>query len=64
MPQSLWLLFTHEGRAFLFAPRSYFGGSWFNVLWCRMRGHPAGVIWYSSGWEPNMHCKNCGDDLG
>lgn len=36
--------------------------SWPVRLWCRMRGHPAGPIWYNPGaFEPDMRCKNCGD---
>jgi len=32
---------------------------------CRARNHPCGVWWYNpQGLEPDMHCKNCGDDLG
>lgn len=32
---------------------------------CRWRSHPCGAIWYNpNGSEPDMHCKNCGDDLG
>ncbi len=32
---------------------------------CRARGHPYGVVWYNTnGLEPDMTCKNCGDDLG
>ena len=31
---------------------------------CRWQGHKCGVIWYNSGGlEPDMHCRNCGDDL-
>ena len=31
---------------------------------CRWNGHPAGVIWYNpEGLTPDMHCRNCGDDL-
>lgn len=35
-------------------------------FWCRVRGHPDGVWWYSHAMatEPDMHCKNCGEDLG
>jgi len=31
-----------------------------------MRGHPAGVVWFRIGeiLEPDMTCKNCGEDLG
>jgi len=36
----------------------------FRVMWCRAKGH-AGVIWYNpNGLEPDMHCKQCGEDLG
>lgn len=32
---------------------------------CRFLGHPAGVWFYNpGGFEPDMTCKNCGDDLG
>lgn len=32
---------------------------------CRWRGHPAGVYWFTStGTEPDMRCKGCGEDLG
>ena len=35
------------------------------AFWCRMRNHPAGLVWYSpNGLEPDMRCKNCGDDIG
>lgn len=35
------------------------------TAWCRLRGHPAGVVFYNpGGFEPDMHCINCGDDLG
>lgn len=38
---------------------------WLKRLWCRLRNHPAGVVWYNPGkFEPNMRCKDCGDDLG
>ena len=34
------------------------------ALICRYKGHPYGVVWYNpNGLEPDMHCKNCGDDL-
>jgi hypothetical protein len=39
--------------------------SWFTVVRCRMGGHKCGVVWYNfDGLEPDMHCKECGDDLG
>lgn len=37
----------------------------FRAFFCRARGHSSGVIYYNPyGLEPDMHCKNCGDDLG
>ena len=49
---------------YLFSPKDP-DVSWCCVILCRWRGHPCGVIWYDvSGTEPDMHCKNCGDDLG
>jgi hypothetical protein len=38
--------------------------SW-RAFWCRARGHPYPVVWFNLHWlEPDMHCTNCGDDLG
>lgn len=35
------------------------------VIKCRAAGHKCGVIWYNSNaLEPDMHCRNCGDNLG
>lgn len=35
------------------------------VYLCRARGHPYGVVFYNpNGLEPDMTCKNCGEDLG
>jgi hypothetical protein len=32
---------------------------------CRWRGHPAGPVWFNpNGYEPNMHCIGCGDEIG
>jgi hypothetical protein len=52
----------------------WFTGAWWRYLlarprswtafWCRAIGHQ-GPVWYNpGGTEPNMHCVNCGDDLG
>lgn len=51
---------------YLFAARTYYNSevSWIRLLICRYKGHPNGVIWNSNGMEPNMHCKDCGDNLG
>lgn len=33
-------------------------------LLCRLQGHPEGPIWQnSSGLEPDMRCRKCGDLL-
>lgn len=38
--------------------------NWY-IVWCRMNGHPHGVVWYTVyGLEPDMHCKDCGENLG
>lgn len=50
---------------YLFAKRRYNDIPWVEIIICRLRNHPAGVVWYNpNGLEPDMHCKNCGDDLG
>lgn len=39
--------------------------NWFEVLKCRWNSHPKGVYWYNmNGYEPDMTCKGCGDNLG
>lgn len=50
---------------YLFAKRSsYNDAGWLRVVWCRLRNHPAGMVWVNpSGFEPDRHCKNCGDEL-
>jgi len=35
----------------------------FRKVWCRLRNHPCGPVWYSNKLEPDMRCKNCGDEL-
>lgn len=57
--------FHRDWWSYLLAPRMWGYVSWPRTIWCRMKGHPAGVYWFNpSGFEPDMHCKNCGDDLG
>jgi hypothetical protein len=65
MMAALWAgLLTRDGRKWLLArPHGYLG--LFRTAWCRLRGHPAGVVFYDPiGTEPDMTCKNCGDNLG
>ena len=32
---------------------------------CRARNHPYGVAWYNAGgYEPDMRCQGCGENLG
>lgn len=34
------------------------------AVWCRLRGHPNGAIFFNSyGYEPDDRCKDCYDDL-
>lgn len=57
--------FMRDWWRYLLAPRSYQSESWWQTFWCRVQGHPEGVWWFNPGGsEPDMHCKNCGDDIG
>ncbi len=59
--------FYRDWWAYLLAKRNWMqSDQWFlPIIWCRMRGHPAGFVWFNTGGtEPDYHCKNCGDDLG
>jgi hypothetical protein len=61
--------FHRDWWAYLFAPmRGWrYDDEWFwrlKVVWCRMRGHPSGMRWYSNELEPDTHCIDCGDDIG
>lgn len=53
----------------------WFSFSWWSYLfsgcsgwrnfWCRVGGHRCGVVWFrAGGLKPDMHCKNCDEDLG
>jgi hypothetical protein len=33
------------------------------TVYCRLRGHPYGVVWFTNDYEPDMTCKGCGDDI-
>jgi hypothetical protein len=73
-------LFDYHHAKFQYSWReSLFHTSWFTKSWwdyllekpinlrtfiCRVRGH-AGVAWYNIyGYEPDMTCKFCDDDVG
>ena len=61
----MWI-FTKTWWKYIFEkPEDSHYTNWLNRIWCRWRGHPAGVWWYNvNRYEPDMYCKNCGDDLG
>lgn len=69
---NLWKLtrwFTSSWWGYIFGPMNgRYSDEWFwriRIVWCRIRNHPAGVVWYNpGGFEPDMICKNCGEDLG
>lgn len=47
-------------------PSAYYNDvGWLRTIWCRLRNHPDGPIYYTgpTATEPDMHCKNCGDEL-
>lgn len=49
---------------YIFEPRTK-DQRFFRTIICRWRGHPYGVVWFTSTeYEPDMTCKNCGDNLG
>lgn len=39
--------------------------NYFRNAFCRFKGHSCGIVWHNpGGLEPDMHCSNCGEDLG
>jgi len=41
-----------------------YGSSWLRSIWCRINKHPRGPVYYNpTGFEPDMTCKDCGDEL-
>ena len=52
---------------YMFGPRTTrkgWGISWIGTVYCRMRNHPAGPIYYCSNCsEPDNRCKNCGEEI-
>lgn len=58
-----WL--TRGWWAYLLAPHRDSDVPRRTVIWCRLRGHPAGEIFYNSaGFEPDHRCANCPENLG
>lgn len=56
--------FTLEWWRYLLSKKSS-DYSWWTVIKCRITAHKCGVVFYRSyGFEPDMTCKVCGDDLG
>jgi hypothetical protein len=56
--------FTSSWYEYLFS-KPWMDKLTFRMLICRIKGHPAGVAFYNpSGLEPDMTCRNCGEDLG
>jgi hypothetical protein len=62
-----WVQLLRLGRLVYLFDRPADGWSISN-LWvsfnCRRRNHPNGPIYFNpSGWEPDMSCQDCGDEL-
>lgn len=56
--------FYKDWWQYLFAPRTWRSAPWHVVIWCRLRGHPDGPVYYNiGGSEPDYHCINCGDEI-
>ena len=53
---------------YLFEPRKSWrqqAVSWLTTMRCRLAYHPCGTVYYNpGGLEPDMRCKDCGEDLG
>ena len=66
------LLTTKDGRDYLFGnmPTETWATNnlWaerLNRLWCRVRGHPPGEIFFNAGGlEPDHRCHGCGEPIG
>lgn len=38
--------------------------SFTKIIFCRIKNHPHGQIFYNSGgYEPDNHCVDCGDEI-
>lgn len=63
-----WFTVSWWGHIFAPIKVSRYHDEWFpriRTVWCRIRGHPAGIVFYNpGGLEPDYRCKNCGEDLG
>lgn len=60
----LLALFDKRCREYFFSTPAD-GVSRLRAVRCRILGHPCGTEYYNPrGYEPDMHCRNCGDDLG
>jgi hypothetical protein len=58
------ILTSAEGWRYLREKPHNKSWSW-TVAFCRLKGHPNGVWWYNvGGFEPDNHCKDCGEDIG
>jgi hypothetical protein len=60
-----WHWFDRSWYQYLFAKFDDPGWCpWYEHLWCRMNGHPAGQIYFNpGGYEPDYRCKECGDEI-
>ncbi len=55
---SFWKYLLEKG------PTRHYCSRW-HRFWCRAAGHPEGPWYYNmGGYEPDMTCKGCGDELG
>lgn len=65
--------FTIDWWKYLLRKPNQNEGGWFldgwddpvKRIWCRIKGHPCGMIYYNAGGlEPDTRCKNCWDEIG
>lgn len=60
-----WYYFTGYPYRGCRPSRRWFGPvvTYAKTVWCRMRHHPAGSVYYNpGGCEPDPTCKNCGEE--
>jgi hypothetical protein len=67
IPWWLQVWFTIDWYQYLFYPKNNYQDDvpWHEILVCRLRGHPSGEVYYNpGGFEPDHHCRDCGDEIG
>lgn len=63
-PRWRWLKFLEECKGdYISNPLATFG-NYMARCWCRIKGHGKVYFYNPGGMEPDMHCRDCGEDIG